>query len=228
MSKNESRLRLASRYIHTGNSGVKLSIFRDVRRVDRAELIVENSAFGAFHTELEIRGNDSKGLTSHQLRDLALMFLDSADALENQCEIPLEHGGSISAYEGKEHPSIATESGNRQAIRNLPDSIARYLPADIGRGGAIALDPQCEALKPFFEILRSKKDPNEDACEGSWKQDPSKRPVATLGFRYLIARRIFDLAELHLEESLRDYMMPWAVDPEDGNPVPPEAARRRR
>ncbi len=88
MARNKEELCLSSRYIHTGNSGVTFSITRDVRRVDRAVVFVQNGAFGAFSTNMEIRGNDYKGLTARQLRDLALMFLDAAAYLE-QGELPL-------------------------------------------------------------------------------------------------------------------------------------------
>lgn len=83
MARNREDLCLSARYIHTGNSGVSLYVNRDVKRPERAVLTVGNGAFGAFSTKMEICGNDYKGMTAPQLRDLSLMFMEAASHLED-------------------------------------------------------------------------------------------------------------------------------------------------
>lgn len=83
MARNREDLCLSARYIHTGNSGVTLYVNRDVKRPERAVLTVGNGAFGAFSTRMEICGNDYKGMTASQLRDLSLMFMEAASHLED-------------------------------------------------------------------------------------------------------------------------------------------------
>lgn len=118
MSKNREELCLSSRYIHTGNSGVTISIVRDTRRIDRAEMIVENGAFGAFSTRLEVRGNDYQGMTSAQLQDLGLMFLDAAAQLDRGMEAEFE----------TKSPHIARDDGYRRW--DLPRSIEQEFERD--------------------------------------------------------------------------------------------------
>jgi hypothetical protein len=75
-------LMLESRYIHTGNSGVWLKVSRDLREPKKAVLDVENSAMGLFETKMHVVGTESGGMTADQLRDIALMFLESAHKLD--------------------------------------------------------------------------------------------------------------------------------------------------
>jgi len=226
MPRESERLRLSSRYIHTGNSGVTLSIHRDVEKVDRAELVVENGAFGAFNTTLEIRGNDSDEMTSHQIRDLALMFLDAADLLENDCNIYREEGHPpLSGFEShRGTPSIADYMGIRNG-RNpgkMPSSIERYFP---GRYDGMPLDPE-KNLKAFFDIVEER---DSESDTGTFKgkkgrkrttqeqaalsaeyakaeeEGRRKREILQAGFRYLAAKRIFDLASAHLKKAIKAY-----------------------
>lgn len=83
------RLRIADRYIHTGNSGAKISIYRDERRTNRAKMQVSIGAMGLIASSIDIVGPDSceySGFTPDQLRDLANMFLYAANELERPPE----------------------------------------------------------------------------------------------------------------------------------------------
>ncbi len=73
---------ITSRYIHTGNSGLTISVCAHDKNKDRGTLVIESSSMGAFHNRLESHGNSYDGFTPEQLRDLARVFLDSAYALE--------------------------------------------------------------------------------------------------------------------------------------------------
>ncbi len=86
---------ITSRYIHTGNSGLTISVCAHEKNSDRGTLVIESSAFGAFHNRLESHGNSYEGFTPEQLRDLARVFLDSAYALETGQLMYLEDSPSI-------------------------------------------------------------------------------------------------------------------------------------
>ena len=103
MSRNRE-LCLGSRYIHTGNSGVTISVVRDKRSVDRATLFVESMTMGAFDTRLRIRGNDYAGFTSAQLADLSLVFLNAAYQLELTGDASFE----------SQSPSLVDSEGKRR------------------------------------------------------------------------------------------------------------------
>jgi len=117
MARNKDELCLGTRYVHTGNSGVTFNVSRDVKRVDRAILSIRNGAFGAFSTSMEVRGNDYNGMTSRQLRDLALMFMDAAAYLD-EGELPLM----------SESADLVHENGGFSKKRDLPPSIGDLLP----------------------------------------------------------------------------------------------------
>jgi hypothetical protein len=120
MTKN-SELRIDARYIHTGNSGVTLTIERDVRKPTRGILKIRNGAFGAFSTEMEVRGNDYDGMTANQLRDLALLFLESAHALD---EIENGKDGDL-MYSSESSPSIVSANGS--SSRELSNRMEKFL-----------------------------------------------------------------------------------------------------
>jgi len=109
----DSELIIESRYIHTGNSGVTISVERDVKRPTRAILKVRNGSHGAFSTEMEIRGNDYNGMCANQLRDLALIFLEGANTLD---EIKEGKPGDFQ-YSNENSPSILPEDGVEEASR---------------------------------------------------------------------------------------------------------------
>lgn len=86
---------IASRYIHTGNSGLTISVCAHDKNKDRGTLVIESSSMGAIHNRLESHGNSYDGFTPDQLRDLARVFLDSAHALETGQIIYLENPPAI-------------------------------------------------------------------------------------------------------------------------------------
>jgi hypothetical protein len=197
MSRNQERLCLSSRYIHTGNSGVTFSVNRDVERVDRAEVTVENSAFGAFTTRMGIRGNDYKGMTAHQLRDLALMFMDAADSLDLGVEARFERNNS---------PPIAGETGWRGS--SLPRSLEDFIPDRLSN----EIGPSDPTLVPFLALVESDRGTHEESEEinGKGPEEAQRvakqreklaleRQVKCLGFQLLTARRLLSLS-LDLEK----------------------------
>jgi hypothetical protein len=107
MTKN-SELRIDARYIHTGNSGVTLMVERDVKKPTRGILKIRNGSHGAFSTEMEIRGNDYDGMSANQLRDLALLFLESANTLD---DITAGKDGVL-MYSNENTPSIVPVRGH--------------------------------------------------------------------------------------------------------------------
>lgn len=151
MSRNRDELCLASRYIHTGNSGVTLTVARDVKNVDRAVLSIRNGAFGAFSTLMEVRGHESRGMSSLQLRDLALMFMDAAESLDQQ-DLPLQ---------GQDIPALPLEDGrlyNGEDPR-LPPSVERLLPySTLARTWRESFSHLRSAAKILPEVLKSNSD----------------------------------------------------------------------
>jgi hypothetical protein len=117
MARNREDLCLSARYIHTGNSGVTLYVNRDVKRQDRAVLSITNGAFGAFSTEMKIRGNDYAGMTAPQLRDLSLMFMEAAAKLEAG-DLPLMN----------DVPNIVPERGERFTRNSISPDLEDFLP----------------------------------------------------------------------------------------------------
>jgi hypothetical protein len=209
---------LSSRYIHTGNSGVTLTLRRDLVRNDRAELEVENGAFGAFHTSMLVRGHDTSGMTSIQLRDLALMFLDAADALDNDCKIPLRsgRGESISSL-GRENKAYLIPEGGGRREDNAPQSLRRYIP---GQLGGIPLDPGID-LSAFAEAQRSRKaetgagheektaqkmSPSQKKSrEDAWLERQRREYTVHAGWDFLLAKRLTDLVTPFFEKTKRDF-----------------------
>lgn len=85
MSNNISankNLRIAARYVHTGNSRADFEIYRNDVRSDGAHFVLKIGAMGFINSEIEVVGDEFGGFTSDQLRDLANMFLYAADQLE--------------------------------------------------------------------------------------------------------------------------------------------------
>lgn len=218
----EDRLVLSSRYIHTGNSGVTLTVRRDLVRPDRAELEMENGAFGAFHTNFLVRGNDFSGMTAIQLRDLGLMFLDAADALDNDCRTPLKGGAGYSSLLGKNRTDIVPEGGGR---RNPPDSLRRYIPGELE---GIALDPDLDftAFAKTYHEQESKKDmgvyEGENGLKGltlspTQKQQRKQKElekrearvredyIRKTGWDYLLAKRLLDVVRPFYEKTRRAF-----------------------
>jgi len=108
-----SELVIESRYIHTGNSGVTILVERHIKHPTKAVLKIQNGSMGAFSTEMEVRGEDYNGFTANQLRDLALVFLESAEVLDQ-----IKAGKDPSfMYEREQNPSIvsANETGYHTA-----------------------------------------------------------------------------------------------------------------
>jgi hypothetical protein len=180
---------------------VTFFVLRDVEKVDRAEIIVENGAFGAFQTRLEIRGNDYNGMTSHQLCDLALMFLDAAEELDKGPDAQFERGS----------PTIARADGDRR-LKDLPRSLDGFIPKRM-------IDPEEKSdplLEPFFSLVLSEPEKNAWAGEkiqkkqihSSKEEIESQNQVARAlkakyaveqemrrhGYQLLTARRISDIA----------------------------------
>lgn len=117
MSENKDLI-LESRYIHTGNSGVTISVERDVQQPTRAILTIRNGAFGAFSTDMTIRGNEHDGMTATQLRDLALVFLESAELLDE-----IKDGKPV-RYQWNDSPSII---GAKHRKRKTPERIRKFI-----------------------------------------------------------------------------------------------------
>jgi len=199
----EDQLVLSSRYIHTGNSGVTLTLRRDIKRTDRAELEVENGAFGAFRTSLLVRGNSYEGMTAIQLRDLALMFLDAADALDKNCQTPLKQGG-FSSLLGDGKADIVAEGGGRRRDGS-PKSLLRYIPGELS---GIALKPDIDLTK-FAEVYnerttsRGAKTMTEETRSTASKESKAQRQaryektarkdfILKTGWDYLLAKRLLD------------------------------------
>lgn len=128
MTKN-SELRIDARYIHTGNSGVTITVERDVKKPTRGILKIRNGAFGAFSTEMEVRGNDYDGMTANQLRDLALLFLESAHALD---EIENGKDGDL-MYSNESSPSIISANGS--SSRELSNRMEKFLTGQLKARG---------------------------------------------------------------------------------------------
>lgn len=209
------RLCLSSRYIHTGNSGVTFQVVRDVERVNRAEVFIENGAFGAFSTVMEIRGNDCYGMTSHQLRDLALMFMDAAAELD-----------SDTAQFERSSPDIVQDDGTRRRSTDLPRSLEKLIPIDFG--GIVrndAEEPSDSNLAQFFSLLqteRSRKNKSisegiPDSKKGQDREELlAKQTLLKLGYRALMARRLLLLSGVlsaSAETDLYDYHL--ATEPKE-------------
>lgn len=125
MSRNRE-LCLGSRYIHTGNSGVTVSVLRNVRRVDRAQVLVETQTMGAFDSCLCLNGNSYEGFTAVQLQDLALVLLNAAEHLTRPDKASFEMGS----------PSLVGADGERggdppDSLRHRPSAYAKSIEKGI-------------------------------------------------------------------------------------------------
>lgn len=127
------RLRITDRYIHTGNSGAKFTIYRDERRTDRAKIQVHIGAMGLIASSIDIIGPDSceySGFTPDQLRDLANMFLYAANELERPSGEQKfkfnEDGNSIFKEERKD------ESISKIEYRKWPEDIVSNIARGFG------------------------------------------------------------------------------------------------
>jgi len=254
MSRNREALCLSSRYIHTGNSGVTFTVNRDVKDVRRAEILVTNGAFGAFRTELQIRGNDHAGMTSAQLRDLALMFLDAAAELDAEAEARFEH----------ESPSIVSNNGMRQG--DLPNSLQVRIP-DVNPLGGKRERKYDTKLTAFFDLLQKNRSSRnlamgtsegdgtlrkgivaknfttlkaaEEAEEAKFRRSVDQSMLKA-GFRYLAAKQVLDHAAYEFQEADTEmeasqnlyYGDRYRADincfDTDGNPLPKPTPKRRQ
>lgn len=232
MGRNRDELCLSSRYIHTGNSGVTLTVSRDVKKTDRAILSIRNGAFGAFSTVMEIRGNESPGMTSVQLRDLALMFMDAAENLDAE-EIPVMH----------DTPYIIREDGYTwNSMNGTPPTIEDLLPrwdSDLNVRGS-ELVPQAMKDNPdlpaFYEAYcdhfrEEKLDGTDDAgpqLSASQRQERDlkhlhnarRRRFVAAGVLYLrawwlerLASRALAGARAFFDQELKKYQTP--LTPQD-------------
>lgn len=124
--------------MHTGNSGAKVSIYRDERRTDRASLNVSISAMGLISSNIEVVGQDFDGFTADQLRDFANMFLYAANELgkkSDEQEFVWERG-TTSILENDEtkteFPSVE-KSKKKLKIDRIPKDIFRNIfPVNFG------------------------------------------------------------------------------------------------
>lgn len=220
----EDRLVLSSRYIHTGNSGVTVTVRRDLVRPDRAELEVENGAFGAFHSSILVKGHDTEGMTAIQLRDLALMFLDAADALDKDCKTPYVHQQEgYASLVGKDDrvDLVHRGGGNRN---HPPQSLRRFFELP-----GIAMDPGLDFAK-FKEVhaQRSRKDeigttdlqkPMEPVLPPAQRKLKKQREleernarereryVLGAGYDYLMAKRMMDILTPVFKKAKDDYQI---------------------
>lgn len=106
---------LDSRYVHTGNSGITFKVQRDIENPQKANIIISNQAMGGFSTKMKVRGVDS-GFTAQQLRDFALMFLESANSMDE-----IKQGK-------KPHYSRNTPHlDNKGYVGDLPYNLERFL-----------------------------------------------------------------------------------------------------
>lgn len=171
MSKNKELI-LEERYIHTGNSGVTISVERDVKRPTRAILKVKNGSHGAFSTEMEIRGNDYNGMTAIQLRDLALCFLEAAECLD------IYGRGEEPRYRfAEESASIVSEKGGH-STHGIPGNLERHLKEKLRASGMNREDADTEAGK----MIRGTQ-PSGGGCDeggGSYDTDEKGQKIPDL------------------------------------------------
>jgi len=223
-----SDLNLDSRYIHTGNSGVTIRIDRDVKRSDRAILKVENGAMGAFSTSMRISGNSLEGITSDQLRDIALCFLEAASKLDNRETSPCSH----SPHVADTHPSDMRLSLDR----SLPHYISSLLPdkgTTVVRGKDSfkvgQLVDNIPDIVPFYTALLDElSSPEEDSLGRSKSRSKSSRNTSEVaqgrtkrrliiyhGLRLLRSLHTHDLATVHLKKAREDLSSALLSDPKD-------------
>jgi len=232
-----SELSLDSRYIHTGNSGVTIRIDRDVKRPDRAVLKIENGAMGAFSTSMKISGNSYEGMTSDQLRDIALCFLEAASNLDSRKTDLNAHA-----------PHVADADPLDMRVSFLERSLPRYIRDLLPNEGTTVITGKDSTRKvnhlvqnipdiiPFYAALLEEfrsprdtssaikqsrpKDRNVEFSPSDLERERAKRKlVIYYGLRLLRSLHAHSLVTSHMEEARSSLASALS-----SNPTPEEEA----
>ena len=172
-----SELSLDSRYIHTGNSGVTIRIDRDVKRSNRAVVKVENGAMGAFSTSMRISGNSYEGMTSDQLRDIALCFLEAASKLDNKETESSSHSPHVASADPLDMMAYSLEKGMPSYISDLlPSTGNSFIYGKRSRVKVRQLLDNIPDIVPFYSALLDElATTSSDSTEMIRQQSPKTR-----------------------------------------------------